>query len=369
MPAYKDVERGYWYVSFRYKDWTGRSVHTTRRGFATKAEAQKAEREFLESLKRTPDMKFAVLVDKYLEYQSSRLKPTTINGNTYIIKSRILPYFERKKLNEITASDIIEWQNAQIAYRDENGKAYTQTYLRKLHASLSAIFNFAVRTYGLAVNPCRQAQSIGASRRTDLVFWTKDQFDQFIAHVEKPAFHLFFNTLFYTGLRCGEALALTLEDILPDKRISVNKNFAVLKGKELILTPKNESSNRTISIPDFLYDEFQAYTSKLYGFKPKDRIFYFQKSAVQRELQKHVEEAGLPKIRVHDLRHSHASLLIEMGFDIMEISKRLGHSSVKMTWDVYAHLYPNKDMALADRLNAIQEPSKEEIEMEISGDD
>ena len=160
----------------------------------------------------------------------------------------------------------------------------------------------------------------------------------------------------------AELLALTPADILPTKRIDINKNFAKVKGEELFLEPKTPKARRCISIPDFLYDNIHEYISKLYGIGKGDRIFYFTKSALEKEIKRASEKAGLTPIRVHDLRHSHASMLIELGFTPLEIADRLGHESVKTTLDTYSHLYPDKDQKLADRLNQFRRtppPSKE----------
>ena len=120
------------------------------------------------------------------------------------------------------------------------------------------------------------------------------------------------------------------------------------------MEPKTPKSKRNISIPDFLYDDIQNYISKLYGIQNDDRIFYFTKSALSKEIKTSAEKAGLPPIRIHDLRHSHASMLIEMGFTPLEIAERLGHESVKTTLDTYSHLYPDKDQQLADALNRLR---------------
>lgn len=149
---------------------------------------------------------------------------------------------------------------------------------------------------------------------------------------------------------------MTPEDILPDKRLNINKNYAKLKGEELLLEPKTPKSRRTLAIPDFLYDDIHRYVSQLYGILPTDRIFYFTKSALEKELKRNAPTAGLESIRLHDLRHSHASMLIDMGFDALEISERLGHESVKTTLDTYSHLYPDKDKKLAGALNKLRRP-------------
>ena len=176
-------------------------------------------------------------------------------------------------------------------------------------------------------------------------YWTREQYEAFSKNIQKSATKLAFDLLFYTGMRSGELLALTPADILPDRRISINKNYAKVKGEELI--PKTAKSCRNIAIPDFLYDDIFEYISKLGGIEKDDRIFYFTKSALEKEIKRVAEKAGLPDIRVHDLRHSYASMPIDMGFDILEISERLGHESAKTTLDTYSHLYPEKDTKLA----------------------
>ena len=186
--------------------------------------------------------------------------------------------------------------------------------------------------------------------------WTQVEYERFSKQVNKSAMKLAFDILFYTGIRSGEMLALTPADILPDKKLDINKSFAKMQGQELFLEPKTPKSKRKISIPDFLYDDIQEYISKLYEISSHERIFYFTKSGLEKELKSAAAKAGLEPIRVHDLRHSHASMLIEMGFDILEISERLGHESAKTTLDTYSHLYPDKDTKLASALNQLRRP-------------
>lgn len=176
-------------------------------------------------------------------------------------------------------------------------------------------------------------------------------YEQFSGCIQKSSVKLAFDVLFYTGMRSGELLALTPADILPTKKIDINKSYATIKGKGLFLKPKTPKSKRCISIPGFLYNDIQAYISKLYGIQKSDRIFYFTESALDKEIKRIAEKAELPPIRVHDLWHSHASMLIEMGFNVLEIADRLGHESVKTTLNTYSHLYPYKDQKLANALN------------------
>lgn len=366
MPTYKySLKSGktMWYANFYYTDWTGEKKHICKRGFKTQREAKEYERQFLDEQKNKTDILFGSLVQVYLEDQKHRLKPTTIENKKAIINSKILPYFSKLKICDIDTIKVRKWQNELLTYRDGNGEPYSKTYLKTVHSQLSAILNYAVKHYGLISNPCNIAGSIGKSTADEMKIWTQEQYEQFSNHISKPAFKLAFDVLFYTGIRSGELLALTPADILSDKKLSITKNYARIHGEDFFLTPKTPKSKRTVAIPDFLYEDIFKYVSKLYGIEPTHRIFYFTKNALEKEIKRGAEKAGLECIRVHDLRHSHASMLIDMGFDILEISERLGHESPKTTLDVYSHIYPNKDTKLADALNKLRIPTDNVIKL------
>lgn len=360
MPAYKytlkDGKTTRWYANFYFTDWTGTKKHVCKRGFKTQREAKEYEHTFLDQQNITSDILFSNLVENYMEDMSHRLKPTTMENKRFIITGKLLPYFGNQKVCDIDTIKIRKWQNELLSYRDETGSPLSQTYLKTVNNQLSAIMNYAVRHYRLSNNPCRAAGSIGKSHAEEMRIWTQEQYEQFSGAIQKSSVKLAFDILFYTGMRSGELLALTPADILPSKRISINKNYAKVNGEELFLEPKTPKAKRCISIPDFLYDDIKEYVSKLYGIEKGERIFYFTKSALDKEIKRIADKAGLPRIRVHDLRHSHASMLIEMGFATLEIADRLGHESVKTTLDTYSHLYPDKDQQLADRLNQLRRP-------------
>lgn len=365
MPTYKyTLKNGktMWYAAFNYTDWTGQNKHTCKRGFKTQREAKEYERSFMDQQSNTSDILFSSLVENYLEDMEHRLKPTTMENKRYIIEGRLLPYFGRLKVCDIDTIKVRKWQNELISYRDSEGNPYSQTYLKTVNNQLSALMNYAVAHYQLPLNPCKAAGSMGKSKADEMHIWTQEQYEQFSGAIQKSSVKLAFDVLFYTGMRSGELLALTPTDILPTKRIDINKNYAKVKGEELLLEPKTPKAKRCISIPDFLYDDIKAYISKLYGIQKTDRIFYFTKSALEKEIKRGAEKVGLEPIRVHDLRHSHASMLIEMGFEPLEIAERLGHESVKTTLDTYSHLYPDKDQKLADALNKFRQAGETETE-------
>lgn len=359
MPAYKYTLKSgktLWYANFYYTDWTGEKKHICKRGFSTQREAKEYERTFMDQQLNTSDILFSSLVENYLDDMEHRLKPTTMENKRFIITGKLLPYFGRLKVCDIDTIKVRKWQNELLSYRGDDGQPLSQTYLKTVNNQLSAIMNYAVSHYRLPANPCKAAGSIGKSKADEMNIWTQEQYEKFSSQIQKSSVRLAFDVLFYTGMRSGELLALTPADILPTKRIDINKNYAKVKGEELFLEPKTPKAKRCISIPDFLYDDICDYVSKLYGIGQGDRIFYFSKSALDKEIKRIAEKAGLPPIRVHDLRHSHASMLIDMGFTALEIADRLGHESVKTTLDTYSHLYPDKDQKLADKLNDLRKP-------------
>lgn len=362
MPAYKyTLKNGktLWRSLFYYTDWTGEKKQMCKRGFSTQREAKEFEQSFLARQTNRSTIPFQALVENYLEDQSYRLKPTTLQNKENIINTKILPYFKKLKTSDIDAVKIRQWQNMLMSQTTKNGKPYSETYLRSIHTQLSAIFNYAVTNYGLTQNPCLIAGSIGKSNADEMHIWTVEEYNTFIQQEQKSGMRLAFNILYYSGIRLGELLALTPADILPNKMLDINKGFNVVDGEEVFMTTKTPYSPRRISIPDFLYDEILSYIDKLYGIQPEDRIFYFTKSGLEKEIKIVAHKAGLEPIRIHDLRHSHASLLIETGAKITDISKRLGHKNPRITLETYAHLYKRSDDTIAASLNAIWENSQQ----------
>ena len=154
-------------------------------------------------------------------------------------------------------------------------------------------------------------------------------------------------------------LALTAADFDFEKEtVRINKSYQRLHGEDVITTPKTKKSNRIIKMPKFLCEEMQGYLQMLYGLKKKDRIFTVTKSYLHHEMDRGAKAAGVKRIRIHDLRHSHISLLIDMGFSAVAIADRVGHESIDITYQ-YAHLFPSKQTEMADRLDDL---GKGEIE-------
>lgn len=357
MPAYKDKKRGTWYCQFYYQDWTGETKQKRKRGFKREKDAKEWERNFMSNLQTNSDILFAALVENYMEDLATRLKPTTMETKRHIIETKLIPFFGKRKICDIDELCVRRWQNDLLDYRDDKGEAYSDTYLKTINNQLSAIMNYAMVYYKLTKNPCRAVGSIGKANADAMKIWTLNQFEQFIEYENKSAGRLAFNVLFWSGIREGELLALTRKDFFyngDEYRLNIDKNFEVVRGTQYILTPKTDASRRCITIPQFLYQEAVQYFDALYDPDPEGRLFYFTKSYLLSEIKRVAKLAGLEPIRVHDLRHSHASLLIELGFNILMVSQRLGHEKVETTWQTYAHLYPDRERMLAARLDTVK---------------
>ena len=351
MPAYKDKKRGTWYANFYYTDWTGEKKHKCKRGFKLEKKKKKWEKEFLDSLSQSSDITFNSLVENYFKDQSVRLKEMTLECKRAIVDTKLIPYFSECKVCDITPLAINNWQQKMLSYRDAKGNPYSPTYLKTIHSQLSALFNYAIKYYGLSTNPCTIAGAIGKKTSREMNIWTHEEYDLIITYEKKEQYKVALDILFYSGIRIGELLALTPEDILPDMNININKSFYVIKGVGKVTTPKTPRSIRKVAIPEFLYNEVKEYISLLYGIQPDEQIFTFTKSALRYEIHQLAKLSGLHPIRVHDLRHSHVSMLINMGVNIFEISRRLGHESIKTTSDVYGHLYNDKDSKIASKIH------------------
>lgn len=349
MRAKKDPKTGKWYIRFRYTDWQGKRRETMKRGFATKHDAEEWLRTFLSEQSADLNITFADFTEMYFKGIAPRLRENTLRTKHYIIDLKIMPYFGAKKINEITPANIIAWENEMLS------SGYSQTYMKTVYNQLNAIFNYAVKYYDLQSNPCAKAGAIGKNKADEMNFWTKDEFIRFVNCIsDKPMAYAAYCTLFWTGLRIGELMALTLADLnFSNKTLTVSKSYQRLGDRDVITPPKTPKSNRTISIPDFLCSLLKEYCSGLYEIKDNERIFPFTKHFLHHEMKRGCEKSGVKRIRLHDIRHSHCAFLYELGIPPLEIAERLGHERVETTMQVYAHLYPNKQEKLSARLDEL----------------
>ena len=352
MSIYKDNVTGKWRVVYRYTDWTGETHQSSKRGFPTKREALMWERELLLKKEAKLDMTFESFYEIYVEDMQNRIRDNTWGTKTNIARTKILPYFGKRKIGGIEPRDIIAWQNELLAIRQPNGKPYSSSYLQKIHSQLSAIFNHAVNFYHLPSNPAQKAGNMGKEEHREMLFWTKEEYLKFAdVMMDKPVSYYAFEILYWCGLRMGELLALTPADFnFETHTLRINKSYQRLHREDVITPPKTLKSNRTIKMPQFLCDEMQDYLKMLYEPKKDERIFTISKSYLHHEMNRGSKISGVKRIRVHDLRHSHVSLLINMGFTVLAIADRMGHESIDITYR-YAHLFPSEQTQMAEQLD------------------
>lgn len=345
LPSYKNAERNTWYCAFYFTDWQGKRKKKKKEGFKTKREAQEWERKFLEQFAGTPDIGFDVLVEKYLKDAKTKLKYTSYRTKVAVIKNRILPYFKDTPINKINNRFINDWKN--ILINDD----IKSNYVRIVYMHLSAIFSYAVEYYNLPNNPCNGIGKLPSDKK-EVNYWTLDDFRIFATSLHKPIHIMIFYLLFWTGIRIGEALALTWEDVdLTNKTIRINKTLTRLARKNIVTPPKTDNSNRLIFLPQFIADMMADY--KRLSKYVDGRVFPITRDGVFVKLHNSAIKLGLKPIRIHDLRHSHASMLINAGFSPIEVSDRLGHANPAITLKTYSHFYTHKRSELAEKINKL----------------
>ena len=353
MSVYKDGSK--WRVIYRYTDSRGERKQTQKRGFSTKKEAQAWEREQMNKTESSLNMTFESFSDIYFDDMKKRLKENTWHTKEHILRTKLIPFFGKRKMCDIQPKDVIAGQNEMLEGSTKTGKPYSPVYLKTLHNQLSAVFNYAVKFYGLPSNPAAKAGNMGKAKNREMLFWTQEEYKKFAeVMMDKPVSFYAFEMLYWCGIRLGELLALTPEDFdFQNRKLRINKSYQRIKRQDVITEPKTKKSNRTIEMPDFLCEEMQDYLRMLYDQKSDERIFTISKSYLHHEMDRGVKETGLKRIRIHDLRHSHVSLLIELGFSAVAIADRVGHESIEITYR-YAHLFPSKQAEMANKLSELK---------------
>ena len=218
------------------------------------------------------------------------------------------------------------------------------------------MLNHAVRYYGLKWNVASKAGTMGSGTERNVDFWTQKEYQKFIEQVsDKPQSFYGFEILYWCGLRIGELLALTPKDFdFENNILKVTKSYKRVRGEDIVTDPKTQKSIRNIVMPNFLADEIKEYLSSIYGIGEEDRIFQNSKSYFRHEMVRGSKAAGVKRIRVHDLRHSHVSYLIDKGYTALALADRLGHEAVDITYR-YAHLFPTVQTDMAKTMDEERE--------------
>ncbi len=353
-----------WIYEVRYKDNFGGTKYKGSKKFHTKKEAQKAEREFLNSLDVSVvvnDMTFKELCDKHFEYKryEEPVKDTTLRN--YIKRRQHLEMFDNIKLKDLNIEHFKEWK------RKINESDMETTTKNDLYKYLKSILHYGSKWYNYNFTDLYNKMSNFNNPNEmpkEMEFWTKEEFDKFIAVETDLRFKAAYEALYYCGLRSGELRGLTWYDLdLDNKELSVNKNVTVnLDGKKFaVTTPKTKSSYRTIPMPDILVNDLiklKEMQDNYYGFNNNWFVFGayepLGKSVLRDRKNKNCKLAGVKEIRIHDFRHSCASLLINNGANVTMVANYLGHAKIDETLNTYSHMFKGKlddIVGMINRLN------------------
>lgn len=341
-----------WDIQIRYVDAFNVSHKTTKRGFTTAHEAESYAIDFLGNRSKSPDKLFKFLVDDYCNYNKVHKKDSTFDTQAIIIAKHILPILGNQKICDIDYNMILAWQAMII------NKQLSDTYTYQINCILESIFAFAQKAYRLKENPVKMNKKIGKAKNPHTDYWTAEDFTRFIitltdedansrAHIKRKipteplvvAFHI----LFYLGLRKGELLSLCKSNIdFDNHRLIITTTYRRKNKNDYQTSPKTDSSKRILPIPSKIYNMLVDYINKL-DLKADDRIFYMlSKDCLRRAMISTAKLAKLKVMRIHDLRHSTASLLFHEGIEANVAAKILGHKSVKTTLDIYTHFGNDK---------------------------
>lgn len=285
----------------------------------------------------------------YIASATSENKQSTVWDKKQIYDLFIQPTLGKEKLSALTAERLFRWQDDLLAIRNpKTGERYSQAYTTKIRGFLANILSYAESRFGIPNNLRRVKRPKKRVQKTEMKFWTREQFEQFLSVVDSPADRAFFGTLFFTGRRKGEVLALNYEDVKPD-RISFTKTYSrkTHNGEPYTITnTKNEKKADTI-----ICKPLRKLLSEYDGQKP----FFFggrnpySENAVRCRFIKYCNLAGLEPIRIHDLRHSFVSMLIHMGANMMLVADLIG-DTVTQVMKTYGHLYEADKVSIIEKI-------------------
>lgn len=347
MPAYQDKKTKTWYCRFYYGDPDGARCQKMKRGFKLKRDAEAWEREFLAAIKANHEalsLNWPDFVDLYNKDTEGTIAKSTKQTRFYMNKNHIRHAFNQP-IGEIKPSTIQAWTN-------ELTNDYSLSHSKKIYKHMRAVFNHAARLYGLNPNPCHRIRPpMKREVPQEMQFWTYEEFSKIIDNIEDIKAKTAIILLYWSGIRKGELLALQWSDINANK-LRINKSLQRIEGRSLVTPPKTPGSIREIILPSQAVDALEEWRGALWGVHDSDFIFYWEKCFIEDGIRQACRDSGVKRIRVHDLRHSHASYLISKGANIKLISKRLGHTKTSITLDTYSHLFPSDEHLLIDLMES-----------------
>ncbi|MED4584106.1 tyrosine-type recombinase/integrase [Brevibacillus choshinensis] len=337
MPVYKDEERKSWYFKVRYKDMYGRNQQKMKRGFKKRGDAILAEAEFLASLKEA--FSEDVTLDQVFEHniKHKRLKDKTVRRRTNEYNLHIKPRIGHIKVKDINIQQVLDFKtHLENSFQSLNSA-------RTVYSNFKVLINHSVKFFGLRLDPTLVVDPIQRVK-PKINFIKRDEFERKVKDFDINHYKELTRLLFYTGLRVGEALALTWKDIdLVKNQLYVSKTLDILT--RVPTSPKTAGSEGFVPFPNFIADMLKEIkkesAQKIYGFN--DNLYVFGGLTPYHYSHYHKKFKEIfPKLRIHDLRHSYATYLINNGVDIYLVKELMRHDDIKQTANTYGHLYTER---------------------------
>lgn len=360
-------------VRINYTDSLGKAKQTDKVVYGLD-EAKELERQLLTDKTEVisgGNITVTELMEEYINAKQYEVRETTVLRNKNTLNQYVISTLGGYKLNKLNLKILQEWKNKI------NEKNIAISTKQSIYKELRALLNYAVKLEYLPNNPLTKLGNFKngtVAPKNKMDYYTADEFKRYIAaalgYAEQAEqkgnffewnYYVFFAIAFYTGMRKGEIFGLKWSDI-DDNYISIERSISQkLKGDDRVTPPKNSSSIRTLQMPSPLIkilDDHKLRCKRFDGFDEDNYICgdghrALRGTTVRTRNIKYAQIAGLKTIRVHDFRHSHATLLANEGINIQEISRRLGHSNIEITWNTYSHLYPREEERAVKILNEI----------------
>lgn len=345
MPVYKDKKRGSWYVSFSYKDpLTNTYKKRLKRGFTSQKDAKQWERENynVESYVGR-SYTFREIAEKWED--SIQASNVTLSKHKEHLQFRFRLLTD-KPIDKISKTDLIEWRS-ELAKSDYSTRTKNATI-----SFVKSVFRFGTEMYDIpnTASILKNLKQSDDELLHEMNVWTPEEFNKFISCIDTPVYRVFFEFLYWTGCRRGEAVALQKTDVTDGW---VNIRYSQRSNKEG-LKPTKTKQKRKIQLDHLLLRDITPYLST-----PGPYLFGGETglgpTTIDRYFKEGIKKSGVKPIRIHDLRHSHATWLINNGVNIVAVSKRLGHATVEQTLKTYTHLLESSDQAMMSKINAYRD--------------
>ena len=366
-------------VRINYTDSSGKAKQTDRVAYGKEA-AKALELQLRSDIKTESVRNITIrqLYDEYIKVKQYEVRENTMRTVRGPLEQYVIPELGDCRLKDLTVARLQRWkQKVEQAKSLKNpSKNISLMMKQNIYGTFRTMLNYAVRMEYILKNPLLTVGNFKNPYeiKKEMMFYTPDEFRKFIAAARRAAtaaerldgntyewnFYVFFSIAFYTGLRKGEINALKWTDI-EGEILHVRRSIAQkLQGGDKETPPKNRTSIRDLQMPAPLIKTLEVHRRRqemLLGFNEDFRICggvrCLRNTTIQKRNVLYAESAGIKTIRIHDFRHSHASLLANNGINIQEIARRLGHSNVEITWNIYSHLYPREEEKAIAVLNKI----------------